>query len=125
MPGGKVDLCDYSDYTDYYKHYHLPQPTLSVLRNTASRELKEETGIYIPPSDLHPVFNAPHSWQGKPYECTTFFGMSTIEPRAIEPGTWVGWRKPEDLINPKLNPFWDFVEQLYKTIGIRVSATGT
>ena len=125
MPGGKVDACDYSDYTDYYKHYKLPNPSLTVLRNTASRELKEETGIYISPSDFQPVFTAAHKWKDLEYECTTFFAMSEAEPRAIEPGTWVGWRKPEDLVNPELNPFWDFVVRLYDFIGIRVSVKGT
>lgn len=121
LPGGKVDLCDFDDYyrTEYYKSYTLKSPDLNTLRRAASRELKEETSVFIRPDDLQPVFTSKHDWKDYVYECTSFFGISDQEPRAIEPGTWVGWRSPEQLVDPAKNPFYNFMVELFESIGVR------
>lgn len=126
LPGGKVDLCDYDDYfrTNYYKRFELPPPDLNTLRRCASRELKEECDIYVRPDDLQPVFTGRHGHPSYPdteCECTSFWAMckKLPDPRPGEPGTWVGWRTPEQLLNPKLNPFADLVSNLFEAIGVR------
>lgn len=123
LPGGKVDLNDFDDYyrARYYKFYDLPTPDLSVLRRAASRELKEETGVYVRPDDLQPVFTQKHIWRDTEYECTCFWAMCKMLPEvtAVEPDTWVGWRPWGQLTQEDKNPFYEYMIPLFKAIGVR------
>ena len=121
LPGGKVDTTDYDDYyrTHYYKHFSMPEPGLAVLRRCASRELKEECGVYIRPDDLQRVFMMEHKWKDETYVCTTFWGKTSEEPRPGEPGTWTGWRRPDQLMQESNCPFSDLNVALFNYLGVR------
>lgn len=120
LPGGKIELNDYDDEyhrTHYYKHFSNLAPDLGTLQRAASRELKEETGIYARPSELYHVYTGKC---GEFYECSTFWAPLKMlpEPVAVEPGTWVGWRTPGQLLES--SPFADYDEALFEALNIRV-----
>lgn len=95
----------------------------------AARELEEETGVFLRPEDLAPIYT---SADGQGYLCTTFLGGSLIfshnqqrspfprdYPFSPEKGLKVEWKPFRWLMRSENSPFHNYYQGMYGKLSLQ------